>query len=335
MSKPNIASTLRRRSEAVTQAESVDAPQSAEDQAYEVLFGGKLPLAQRKRTANLPIAQLCPFQTANIGFKPYSEENLHALADDIDANGLLEAIMVRPFADRYEILSGHNRVAACKLLGWTEIQADIEQVDDNRAIVIATVTNLQRRQGLLPSERGWAYRALLDAQKRQGKRNDLLAETSVEVQQKYTTRETVAGFFGVKPHDIQRDIRITHLIDSLQDAVDNGRLNLMCGVAISYYDEETQNLFLERLQTDHWQLPVAAMQRIKKACPPPHIAANDLEKACNRIEAERFERSKPSKISFNRKRFEPYLSRIGDEQGLENLFLKFLKQQLSIPADDG
>lgn len=127
MSKPNIASTLRRRAEAVTQVESVDAPKSAEDQAYEVLFGGKLPPTQRKRTANLPIAQLCPFRTANIGFKPYSEENLRALADDIAANGLLEAIKVRPFGDRYEILSGHNCVAACKLLGWTEIQADIDQ----------------------------------------------------------------------------------------------------------------------------------------------------------------------------------------------------------------
>ncbi len=329
MSKPNIASALRQRAEAVTQVESVDTPQSAEDQAYEVLFGGKLPPTQRKRTANLPIAQLCPFRTANIGFKPYSEENLRALADDIATNGLLEAIKVRPFTDQYEILSGHNRVAACKLLGWTEIQADIEPVDDDRAIVIATVTNLQRRQGLLPSERGWAYRALLDAQKRQGKRNDLLAETSVEIQQKFTTRETVAGFFGVKPHDIQRDIRITHLIDALQNAVDNGRLNLMCGVAISYYDEETQNLFLERLETDHWQLPVAAMKRIKKACPPPHVAAGDLGKACNLIEAERFKHVKPRTISFKRKKFEPYLSKISSDWELETLFLEFLKSKYS------
>lgn len=300
MSKPTIAATLRRRAEAVSPAEPSAVTQSAEDQAYEVLFGGKLMPAGGKRTAQLPIERLSPFRTANIGFKPYSEDNLRALADDIAANGLLEAVKVRPINDGYEILSGHNRVAACKLLGWTEIPADVEPVDDDRAIVIATVTNLQRRQGLLPSERGWAYRALLDAQKRQGKRNDLLAETSVEIQQRFTTRETVAGFFGVKPHDIQRDIRITHLIDTLQDAVDNGRLNLMCGVAISYYDEETQNLFLERLQTDHWQLPVAAMQRIKKACPPPHVAAGDLGKACNRIEAERLERSKPRKISLLR-----------------------------------
>lgn len=250
MSKPNIAVTLRRRAETVKPVETSTTAQSAEDQAYEVLFGGKLIPSQGRRTATLPIDQLHPFCTANIGFKPYSEENLRALADDIAVNGLIEAIKVRPIADGYEILSGHNRVAACKLLGWTEIPADIESVDDDRATVIATVTNLQRRQGLLPSERGWAYRALLEAHKRQGKRTDLLTVTSVEIQQRSTTREIVAGFFGVKPHDIQRDVRITYLIGPLLDAVDERRLNLMCGVAISYYDAETQKLFLERLKTE-------------------------------------------------------------------------------------
>lgn len=329
MSKPTIASTLRRRAEAVTPAVSSDIPQSAEDQAYEVLFGGKLMPAGGKRTAKLPIERLCPFRTANIGFKPYSEENLHALADDIDANGLIEAIKVRPIADGYEILSGHNRVAACKLLGWTEMPADIEPVDDDRAIVIATVTNLQRRQGLLPSERGWAYRALLEAHKRQGKRTDLLNVTSVEIQPKSTTREIVAGFFDVKPHDIQRDVRITYLIVPLLDAVDERRLNLMCGVAISYYDEETQKLFWERLKTEDWQLTVAVMQRIKKACPPPHVSAAVLGKAWNLIDAERLQHSKPKTISFNRKKFAPYLSKVSSDQELEALFLEFLKAKYS------
>lgn len=327
MSKPNIAAALRRRAEAVSPAEPPSAAQSAEDQAYEVLFGGKLMPTGGRRTAKLPIEKLHPFRTANIGFKPYSEENLRVLADDIVANGLLESIKVRPFRDGYEILSGHNRVAACKLLGWAEILADIEPVDDDRAIVIATVTNLQRRQGLLPSERGWAYRALLEAHKRQGKRNDLLTATSVEIQQKSTTRENVAGFFGVKPHDIQRDVRITFLICSLQDAVDDRRLNLMCGVAISYYDEETQKLFLERLKTDHWQLTVVTMRRIKKTCPPPHITVSALEKVWDASVAHAMQKKPGKTISFERKKFAPYLDRLSSDQELETLFLEFLKQK--------
>ncbi len=87
-----------------------------------------------------------------------------------------------------KILSGHNRVNACRLLGWREIEADVEQVDDDRAIVIATVTNLQRRQGLLPSERGWAYRALLEAHRHQGKRNDLICAQNEHRSKKRETR---------------------------------------------------------------------------------------------------------------------------------------------------
>lgn len=329
MSKPNIAATLWRRADTASPAEPPAAVQSAEDQAYELLFGGKMSPPVGKKNARLPIEHLHPFRAANIGFKPYSEENLRALADDIAANGLIEAIKVRPIDNGYEILSGHNRVAACKLLGWTEIPADIEPVSDDRAIVIATVTNLQRRQGLLPSERGWAYRALLEAQRHQGKRNDLIDNTSVGIQQRLTFRETVACFFGVKSHDVQRDVRITYLIRSLLDAVDERRLNLMCGVAISYYDEETQKLFLARLKTDDWQLTIATMQRIKKACPPPHVAAADLGKAWNLIDAERLQRSKPKTISFDRKKLEPYLSKINNVQDLETLFLEFLKAKYS------
>lgn len=136
MSKPNIAATLRRRSDTASPAEPPAAVQSAEDQAYELLFGGKMSPPVGKKNARLPIEHLHPFRAANIGFKPYSEDNLRALADDIAANGLIEAIKVRPIDNGYEILSGHNRVAACELLGWTEIPADIEPVSDDRAIVV-------------------------------------------------------------------------------------------------------------------------------------------------------------------------------------------------------
>ena len=126
------------------------------------------------------------------------------------------------------------------MLGCAEIPADIEYVDDARAIVIATVTNLQRRQNLLPSERGWAYRALLDAYRQQGKRNDLVEATCGEFHPKLGARERVACFFGVGVNDVRYAVRLTYLIPPLLDAVDECKLNMMCGVAISYYDEATE-----------------------------------------------------------------------------------------------
>ena len=189
MAKSALANALKERSAKLSASPS-NADQTV-GEAFESLFG-TIPAASSKpcSTAKIPLEQLHPFFTSNIGFKPYSEENLKMLADDIAENGLIENIKIRPCkTGGYEILSGHNRVNACKMLGMDSISADIEYVDDARAIVIATVTNLQRRQNLLPSERGWAYRALLDAYRQQGKRNDLVEATCGEFHTKLGARE--------------------------------------------------------------------------------------------------------------------------------------------------
>ena len=244
-------------------------------------------------------------------------------------NGLIENIKVRPCkTGGYEILSGHNRVNACKMLGCAEIPADIEYVDDARAIVIATVTNLQRRQNLLPSERGWAYRALLDAYRQQGKRNDLVEATCGEFHPKLGARERVACFFGVGVNDVRYAVRLTYLIPPLLDAVDECKLNMMCGVAISYYDEATQKLFQKRLNAENHRISVAVMKHIKKNCPPPSITAAELDKVWHQVTAAQTEKKK-SNISFSRKRFEPYLHRIPPDMNLEDLFLEFLKNRFA------
>lgn len=251
------------------------------------------------------------------------------LADDIEDNGLIENIKVRPCrTGGYEILSGHNRVNACKMLGMDSISADIEYVDDARAIVIATVTNLQRRQNLLPSERGWAYRALLDAYRQQGKRNDLVEATCGEFHPKLGARERVACFFGVGVNDVRYAVRLTYLIPPLLDAVDECKLNMMCGVAISYYDEATQKLFQKRLNAENHRISVAVMKHIKKNCPPPSITAAELDKVWHQVTAAQAEKKK-SNISFSRKRFEPYLHRIPPDMNLEDLFLEFLENRFA------
>ena len=328
MAKSALANALKERS-AKLSASSSNADQTV-DEAFEGLFGTISAASSRTRsTAKIPLEQLHPFFTSNIGFKPYSEENLKMLADDIAENGLIENIKVRPCnTGGYEILSGHNRVNACKMLGCAEIPADIEYVDDARAIVIATVTNLQRRQNLLPSERGWAYRALLDAYRQQGKRNDLVEATCGEFHPKLGARERVACFFGVGVNDVRYAVRLTYLIPPLLDAVDERKLNIMCGVTISYYDEATQKLFQKRLNAEDHRISVAVMKHIKKNCPPPSITAAELDKVWHQVTAAQTEKKK-SNISFSRKRFEPYLHRIPPDMNFEDLFLEFLENRFA------
>ena len=103
---------------------------------------------------------------------------------------------------------------------------------------------------------------------------------------------------------------------------------MMCGVAISYYDEGTQKLFQKRLNTENHRISVAMMKQIKKICPPPSIPSEELDKAWKTV-AEQLSEQKNGSIRFSRKRFEPYLHRIPPDINIEDLFLEFLQNRFA------
>lgn len=326
----HIEAVLRARVEnsAIMEPGCANQPDAA-DAAYEALFGNIPRQNERKVTRAIPLDKLHTFHTANIGFKPYSAEHLQALADDIDEHGLLENIKVLPDADGYEILSGHNRVNACRLLGWSIITADIENADDSRAIIIATVPNLQHRQRLSPCERAWAFRSLLEANKHQGQRTDLEQTTSVGKQQKLDARDRVAHFFSVKRNEVCNTVRLTYLTEPLLQLVDEGAISITCGAALSFYDASTQGILYDQIQKNKQKLCSAQLSHLKKLCPPPSASASEISSAWSTIFQAGPSTRRIKKIVFQGKRFAPYLSRVGSEQELEDLFLEFLKQKFA------
>ena len=130
------------------------------NRAYESLID-PLPVAA-STIRELPVDKLRPFFTTDIGFHPYSPEKLRAFSKQLLEQGLLERIIVRsiPGSDEYEILAGHNRTAAWRMAGHDTIPAEVVVANDARAIIIATATNLLRRQELTIIERGKAYKAI-------------------------------------------------------------------------------------------------------------------------------------------------------------------------------
>ena len=181
MPKANMNDMLKRRMAATQQASELQ----TSDEAYQQIFQEKAPVAAA-HLCDLPLNKLVAFFTVDIGFRPYSKEKLAALAEQLQEDGLFVRIIVRPMAaEIYEILSGHNRVAAAKLAGWSTIPAEVVEADDARAIVIATSTNLIQRQGLSSIERGFAYKALLNAKNRYGQWYIETSETFGENRQKF------------------------------------------------------------------------------------------------------------------------------------------------------
>lgn len=77
----------------------------------------------------------------------FDEASLAELAESIRKQGLLQPLVVRAVAtDRYEIIAGERRWRACQQLGFTDVPVVIRQVDDETAMAMALVENLQREE---------------------------------------------------------------------------------------------------------------------------------------------------------------------------------------------
>lgn len=320
----NMKDLLKQRMSAAQQVSEMEIG----NRAYESLID-PLPVAA-STIRELPVDKLRPFFTTDIGFHPYSPDKLRAFSQQLLEQGLLERIIVRsiPDSDEYEILAGHNRTAAWRMAGHDTIPAEVVAANDARAIIIATATNLLRRQELTIIERGKAYKAMLEAKRRQGERTDL--GTSGENRQKFLTREIVADFFGVTEYEIRKAVKLAGLIPPLADILESDprHLPLSCADMIADYDEPSQEAFVEMCRIEGYRLNKATLNHITQKCPPPTADKQAIYAAWReaRVAADQ-KRSAPSKkITFDRRKFAPYLEKIGSEAELEEMFLEFLKE---------
>jgi ParB family chromosome partitioning protein len=91
----------------------------------------------------------------------FDEEKLQELADSIAAQGVVQPIVVRPVGDVYEIIAGERRWRAAQLAGLHEIPAVVRDVDDQTAMAMALIENIQR-DDLNPLEEAGALHRLLE-----------------------------------------------------------------------------------------------------------------------------------------------------------------------------
>lgn len=95
----------------------------------------------------------------------FKQDELEELSKSIDRDGLLQPILVRPLGGgKYQIIAGERRWQACKLAGIEKVPVRIKEVDDDRALELALVENIQRSD-LNPIEEAYGYKRLMDRKK--------------------------------------------------------------------------------------------------------------------------------------------------------------------------
>lgn len=92
----------------------------------------------------------------------FDEDKLRELADSIAAQGVVQPVVVRPVEDgRYELIAGERRWRAAQLAGLAEIPAVVREVDDQAAMAMGLIENIQR-DDLNPLEEAQALFRLTD-----------------------------------------------------------------------------------------------------------------------------------------------------------------------------
>lgn len=171
------------------------------------------------------------------------EQKIKELTQSIKEHGLLQAVKVRPIGDEYEVVFGHRRVEACNRLGYTDIEAVVEPLDNSTMLVQALIENVVREDlgpldtaralKVLQDETGWSTTQIAAqgfmSQSQVVKLLKLLEEP-IEVQQ-LLTEPTTTYSNGITPKILTeshvRAVRAEHLpkeqhIQVLQKAAEEG-----------------------------------------------------------------------------------------------------------------
>ena len=228
-----------------------------------------------KNITIIPVNKLRPFD--GHPYKIKDDDEMNALIDSIQENGILSPVIVRPIenTNEYEVISGHRRLHAAEKAGIVEVPALIYALDRDSAAIAVVDSNLHREH-ILPSEKAFAYKLKMDALSHQGKRTVL---TSGQVVPKLNDNRT-ATTIGLENNEsyktVQRYIRLTHLVPQLLHCMDEGKMALSVGVELSYLNDDFQYAVLDAMAEEDCTPSYAQAVRMRNMFREDTLTEDDI-----------------------------------------------------------
>ncbi len=221
-------------------------------------------------------------------FRVTDDDQMEMLVDSIKAKGIIEPLIVRPDGSgEYEIISGHRRFHTCKKLGLKMIPCYVSEMSREDAIVVLVDSNLYR-DGLLPSEKAFAFRMKNDALKRSAGRPPINYRHDGDNLSESKTITQIANTVKDSERTIQRYIRLTYLIPELLKMVDEKRMAITPAIEISYIPQKLQKELLVTIESEQAVPSLSQAQRMRKLSGEGKLDADMiLEIMCERKSNQR------------------------------------------------
>ena len=218
--------------------------------------------AQLEKVVTLNPAEISDFP--NHPFKVKQDDAMAEMVESVRKYGVLVPALVRPKEDGgYEMVAGHRRKFAAALAELTEIPCIVRNLTDDEATIIMVDSNLQR-ETILPSEKAFAYKMKLDAMKRQGQRSDLTCAPLEHKSGKPKSRDILANQSGDSREQVRRYIRLTELIPSVLQMVDDAKIAFRPAVELSYLSKEQQESLYSTMECEDCTPSLAQAIKMKE-----------------------------------------------------------------------
>ena len=186
----------------------------------------------------------------------FDEESLHQLGSSIKQLGVIQPITVRKTDfNKFQLVSGERRYRASKLIGLKTIPAYIRIANDQEALEMALVENIQR-QDLDPIEIALSYRRLIE-------------EIGL-------TQEQLSGRVGKKRSTIANYMRLLKLDPIIQTGMRDGFISMGHGRALVNIENRSDQIDLyEQLVSNNWSVREIeqAVQHFQKRGETPQKAS--------------------------------------------------------------
>ena len=261
------------------------------------------------KSVAISIEKLHPFE--GHPYKVLDNEEMEALAESIHTEGILSPLIVHPLegTEEYEVISGHRRLHAAQRAGLSEIPALVYEISREEAAIMLVDSNLHREH-ILPSEKAFAYKLKMEALKHRG-------ITCGQVGHK--SRDSLTD--DDSGRQVQRYIRLTHLIPELLQLVDDGKIALTPAVELSYLQEKAQTCLLEEMRRNDCTPSLSQAIRMKKLYQTGSLSPEDISTIIREEKANQQE-----KVSFKTGDLRKFFPKSYSAAQMQETILKLLTE---------
>ena len=253
----------------------------------------------------LPIKKIRPFH--DHPFHLYEGDRLEDMVASVKEHGILNPVIVQEIDGGYEMLSGHNRMNAAKLVGLKDIPAIVKtDLSEEEAYVYVIETNLMQRSfsDLLISEKAAVLKARYEKGSCQGKRNDTLKEiaklegktlddtTCGHGDHRMKTRDAIGKEYELSGSSVGRLLKLNDLIKPFKDMVDRGALYTKVALQLAFLPEEEQNMVLGVMKEKNTKITIEMVMKLRShsgsltdAMVRRYLSKEPVKKKCYRVPA--------------------------------------------------